>query len=69
MKVLTSDFLIALEQVVLTPAKLTATDTWVLTRERPTSSDFSMPMEQVLLTSEMTNIDQLHFSSIGAACS
>jgi hypothetical protein len=48
--VLTSDFSIAEEQAVLTPAKLTATDTWVLTQDRPTSSDFSMPTLQVLLT-------------------
>ncbi len=47
---LASDFSIAMEQVVLTPTKLTATDTWVLTRDRPTSSDFSMPTVQLLLT-------------------
>jgi hypothetical protein len=46
--VLTSDFSIAEEQAVLTPAKLTATDTWVLTQDRPTSSDFSKPTVQVI---------------------
>ena len=35
--VLASDFSIAM-------------DTWVLTRDRPTSSDFSKPLEQAVLT-------------------
>jgi hypothetical protein len=34
------DFSIAKEQVVLTPAKLTAKDNWVLTRDRPTRHRF-----------------------------
>ena len=35
-----SDFSTPMEQVVLTPAKLTAKDTWVLTRDRQTSLRF-----------------------------